>query len=222
MEKEFQVEAVNREYDFVSNEIIFAETAEEAVHTYQEKHPHKIAYTAVDCDMIDEDSDFDSEQPIKKEHITDFFKYLEDDWWYCCRNNIYVVTGLTYPLIKKEEAVLTADFTASGTEVIKYLKGEKFMKKLPELYKNLNSKPKDNNKKVYYMENDIRSAEKNIIEKEIENIFNTLGYSYNIPVEIKTTKEVYHTSLVSKTKENVLTLDNQIIPIKEIIQITRK
>ena len=42
---------------------------------------------------------------------------------------------------------------------IKYLKGEKFMKKLPELYKNLNSKPKDNNKKVYYMENDIRSAE---------------------------------------------------------------
>lgn len=108
MEKEFQVEAVNREYDFVSNEIIFAETAEEAVHTYQEKHPHKIAYTAVDCNEIDEDSDFDSEQPIKKEHITDFFKYLEDDWWYCCRNNIYVVTGLTYPLIKKEEAVVPA------------------------------------------------------------------------------------------------------------------
>ena len=25
------------------------------------------------------------------------------------------------------------------------------MKKLPELYKNLNSKPKDNNKKVYYI-----------------------------------------------------------------------
>ena len=108
MEKEFQVEAVNREYDFVSNEIIFAETAEEAVRTYQEKHPHKIAYTAVDCNEIDEDSDFDSEQPIKKEHITGFFKYLEDDWWYCCRNNIYVVTGLTYPLIKKEEAVVPA------------------------------------------------------------------------------------------------------------------
>ena len=108
MEKEFQVEVVNRDYDFISNEIVFAETAEEAVRTYQEKHPHKIAYTAVDCDMIDEDSDFDSEQLIKKEHITEFFKYLEDDWWYCCRNNIYVVTGLTYPLIKKEEAVIPA------------------------------------------------------------------------------------------------------------------
>ena len=108
MEKEFQVEVVNRDYDFISNEIVFAETAEEAVRTYQEKHLHKIAYTAVDCDMIDEDSDFDSEQLIKKEHITEFFKYLEDDWWYCCRNNIHVVTGLTYPLIKKEEAVIPA------------------------------------------------------------------------------------------------------------------
>ena len=106
MKKEFQVEVVSRNYDFISNEIVFAETAEEAVRTYQEKHPDKIAYTAVDCDMIDEDSDFDSEQLIKKEHITEFFKYLEDDWWYCCRNNIHVVTGLTYPLIKKEEAVI--------------------------------------------------------------------------------------------------------------------
>ena len=108
MEKEFQVEVVNRDYDFISNEIVFAETAEEAVRTYQEKHPHKIAYTAVDCNEIDEDSDFDSTQPIQKKHITGFFKYLEDDWWYCCRNNIHVVTGVTYPLIKKEEAVIPA------------------------------------------------------------------------------------------------------------------
>ena len=64
MEKEFQVEVVNRDYDFISNEIVFAETAEEAVRTYQEKHPHKIAYTAVDCNEIDEDSDFDSTKLI--------------------------------------------------------------------------------------------------------------------------------------------------------------
>lgn len=96
------------------------------------------------------------------------------------------------------------------------------MKKLPELYKNLNSKPKDNNKKVYYMktgENEIRSSS---IEEELESIFHTLGYSYNIPVEIKTKDNTYHTSLVTKTKENVLTIDNQIIPIKDIVQIIRK
>ncbi len=96
------------------------------------------------------------------------------------------------------------------------------MKKLPELYKNLNTKPKDNNKKVYYMKNEERDVKSHSIEEELENIFNTLGYSYNIPVEIKTVTTVYHTSLVTKTKENVLTIDNQIIPIKDIIQITRK
>ena len=96
------------------------------------------------------------------------------------------------------------------------------MKKLTELYKNLNSKPKDNNKKVYYMENEERTVNSSSIEEELESIFHTLGYSYNIPVEIKTSTETYHTSLVAKTKENVLTIDNQIIPIKSIIQIKRK
>lgn len=96
------------------------------------------------------------------------------------------------------------------------------MKKLPELYKNINSKPKDNNKKVYYMENKEQEIKKSSIEDELESIFNTLGYSYNIPVEVKTKENVYHTSLVTKTKDNVLTIDNQIIPIKDILQITRK
>ncbi len=96
------------------------------------------------------------------------------------------------------------------------------MKKLPELYKNLNSKPKDNNKKVYYMGLEERTSQTPAIEEELDSIFHTLGYSYNIPVEIKTITNTYHTSLVAKTKENVLTIDNQIIPIKDIVQITRK
>lgn len=98
------------------------------------------------------------------------------------------------------------------------------MKKLPELYKNLSAKPKDNNKKVYYMENEERKikTQKPSIEEELESIFHSLGYSYNIPVEIKTKTETYYTSLVTKTKENVLTIDNQMIPIKEIIEIKRQ
>lgn len=97
------------------------------------------------------------------------------------------------------------------------------MKKLPELYKNLNSKPIDNNKKVYYAkESDDRTFQTTTITEELDSIFQSLGYSYNIPVEIKTKTDVYHTSLVTKTKENVLTIDNQIIPIKDIVQIIRK
>ena len=96
------------------------------------------------------------------------------------------------------------------------------MRKLPELYKNLNSKPRDNNKKVYYMKEEIRSNSKDSVKDQIEEIFNTLGYSYNIPVEIITKEKTYITSLVAKTKESVLTIDNQVIPISSIIQINRK
>ena len=47
------------------------------------------------------------------------------------------------------------------------------MRKLPELYKNLNSKPRDNNKKVYYMKEEIRSNSKDSVKDQIEEIFNT-------------------------------------------------
>ena len=45
------------------------------------------------------------------------------------------------------------------------------MKKLPELYKNLNTKLIDNNKKVYYMKED-RSVNTTSVEDELNSIFN--------------------------------------------------
>ena len=69
---------------------------------------------------------------------------------------------------------------------------------------------------------DMRKASNTSVEEELDNIFHGLGYSYNIPVELVTTKKTYHTSLVTKTKENVVTIDNIIIPISEIISITKK
>lgn len=97
------------------------------------------------------------------------------------------------------------------------------MKKLPELYKNNNMKPIDNNKKVYYMKNEeSRTINNNTVEEELDSIFHSLGYSYNIPVELVTTKGIYYTSLVTKTKEHVVTIDNQIIPISEIRQVIRQ
>ena len=68
----------------------------------------------------------------------------------------------------------------------------------------------------------MRKASNTSVEEELDNIFHGLGYSYNIPVELVTTKKTYHTSLVTKTKENVVTIDNIIIPISEIISITKK
>ena len=97
------------------------------------------------------------------------------------------------------------------------------MKKLPEIYKNNFTKKIKNNREVCYLRNeDVISTESNIsIEEEINNIFSGIGYSYNIPVEIVTNKKVYNTSLVAKTRENVVTLDNEIIAIGDIKSIKR-
>lgn len=97
------------------------------------------------------------------------------------------------------------------------------MKKLPEIYKNNINKKINNNKKICYLKNINNQVEEikenNNIEEILEEIFNGLGYSYNIPVLIETKNNKYETSLITKTKNNIVTIDNDIIPIKEIINI---
>ena len=97
------------------------------------------------------------------------------------------------------------------------------MKKLPEIYKNNFTKKIKNNREVCYLRNEdtISTASNISIEEEINNIFSGIGYSYNIPVEIVTNKKVYNTSLVAKTRENVVTIDNEIIAIGDIKSIKR-
>ena len=88
------------------------------------------------------------------------------------------------------------------------------MKKLPSLYKNPNIKTKDNNKKLDYIKIDKQQE----IEKIINSLFDTLGYVFNIPLEIKT---VYNTYLVSQTEKTITTIDNEIINKQDIIDIKR-
>lgn len=91
------------------------------------------------------------------------------------------------------------------------------MKKLPSLYKNPNIKAKDNNKKLDYIKIDKQQE----IEKIINSLFNTLGYVFNIPLEIKTINKVYNTYLVSQTEKTITTIDNEIINKQDIIDIKR-
>ena len=90
------------------------------------------------------------------------------------------------------------------------------MKKLPSLYKNPDIKTKDNNKKLDYIK-----IEQQEIEKTINSLFNTLGYVFNIPLEIKTINKVYNTYLVSQTEKTITTIDNEIINKQDIIDIKR-
>ena len=95
------------------------------------------------------------------------------------------------------------------------------MKKLPEIYKNNINKNINNNKKMCILKNvneEIKETPVNI-EKILSKIFNGIGYSYNIPILIETKDKKYETSLITRTKNNVVTLDNDIIPINEIVNI---
>lgn len=104
-----------------------------------------------------------------------------------------------------------------------------FIKKLPKIYQNTIDKNINNNKKTYYIRN--KTSEESIgaetmtqdqIDSVLDDIFNDIGYSFNIPVIIKTNTKTYETSLITRTNGYLLTFDNHKIRIDEIVYIQRK
>ena len=98
------------------------------------------------------------------------------------------------------------------------------MKKLTKIYQNEITKNFKNNKTSYRfknIDNATSTTEDNAltIEKNLTTIFDGIGYSYNIPVTITTATHTYHTTLIAKTSNNVVTIDNEIIPIKDITSL---
>ena len=91
------------------------------------------------------------------------------------------------------------------------------MKKLPKIYQNNINKKINNNKRVTYLNNN-----DNAVRDTIDKIFNGIGYSYNIPVIIEANNKVYDTSIVTRTKKKIVTLDNDVISINDINNITIK
>lgn len=97
------------------------------------------------------------------------------------------------------------------------------MKKLPKVYKNNIDKNIRNNKSVCYVKNELRNIDSSMntsVKEQLDIIFSGMGYSYNIPITIKTDKKIYNTSLIAKTKKYVVTLDNDVIQIDNIKSIT--
>ena len=97
------------------------------------------------------------------------------------------------------------------------------MKKLPKIYQNEFTKQINNNKKSCHVTtNTIEDTKMVPISEILDQVFSGIGYAYNIPLEIKTTKKIYNTTLIARTKTNIVTLENEIIPISEIITIKEK
>lgn len=93
------------------------------------------------------------------------------------------------------------------------------MKKLPKMYKNENTNLIDHNKKSCLVEEVEEDNQK--IEDSLFEIFHSFGHSNHQKVSIKTKNKDYDTYLIARTKQTVFTVDNEEIPIKDIISIEK-
>lgn len=90
---------------------------------------------------------------------------------------------------------------------------------IPKIYQNKNITNVENSQDYYY--SDLTSKKININEK-ITNIFKTKKYLYKIPVIIDTKNSKIDTYVIGKTNSYLITINNELILIKDIIDINEK
>lgn len=96
------------------------------------------------------------------------------------------------------------------------------MKKLPDLFTNTFNKKIDNNEEYITIKNNIiEKPSKYELNRKIDNIFKSNNYIYKIKVNItfKNKEEIY--TIIGKTNNNLITIDNKLINIKDIIDIKK-
>jgi len=108
-------------------------------------------------------------------------------------------------------------------------------KKLPSIYANKIDKTLNNNNKIYYSSKDERNIidksdlkkdsyqeidGKNILQK-INSIFNSSNYIYKADVKIILKDKTIEKRIIGKNKTHLITNENELIPISEIIDIKK-
>ena len=105
------------------------------------------------------------------------------------------------------------------------------MKDLPKMYRNKIDKDIKNNEKFFstmYDKKIEKENNKNIfinnknnytVEQKVYNIFNSPNYIYKIDVTVVTDSGIQNKRIVGKTKTNLITMDNEYIPISTIRDI---
>lgn len=105
-------------------------------------------------------------------------------------------------------------------------------KKLPGIFANKLDKNASNNKNVYYSADkkeqlevsEDRSIKNNIdsnlnINQKINKIFASTKYVYKADVRINTKNEQLDCRIIGKNATHLITMDNKLIPISDIIDI---
>lgn len=98
------------------------------------------------------------------------------------------------------------------------------MKKLPKLYTNTFNKKIDNSIEFTRVKEKILEEDKlnkYDINKKIDMIFKSKNYIYKVKVLIKLSDKELNTTLIGKTNDSLITLDNKLIKISDIYDIKK-
>ena len=101
------------------------------------------------------------------------------------------------------------------------------MSELPRMYHNKIGKDLNNNERVFstldsnniYTNSFINNRNNLTVEQKIVNIFNSPNYIYKIDVVIVTDNNKVIKRIIGKNKNNLITMDNEYIPINTIRDI---
>ena len=94
------------------------------------------------------------------------------------------------------------------------------MKELPKVFHNKIDKKFNNNDTVFYS-NDKREEviDKRSIQQKINDIFSSPNYVYKANVDITLKDKKITKRIIGRNKEFIITMDNDLIPINDIIDI---
>ena len=98
------------------------------------------------------------------------------------------------------------------------------MKKLPKLFTCSFDKKMDNSKEYTKVKEEVISSNKLSkydIKKKIDTIFKSKNYIYKINVLIKLNDREMNTTLIGRTSDNLITIDNKLIKISDIYDIKK-
>ncbi len=97
------------------------------------------------------------------------------------------------------------------------------MNKLPKMYHgDISNNIRNNSDYCVVEEEKVDRDSLFKVKNELDAIFDGMGYTSRIGVIIKTSDMIYNTKIIARTSNNIITKDNDVIPIKSIISIQRK
>ena len=89
----------------------------------------------------------------------------------------------------------------------------------PKVFQNIINKEINNNKSYYVSKNEEKIVDNRNINTKINDMFKPKGYIYKIDALITLKNEEVKKRIIGKKGNNLITIDNELISIDEIIDI---